>query len=195
MARIRPNLGSGRTLSLVTGTPTLVSLTPDEQRSGIFVLQGPPSQAERKVCLSWGSATIPATGMITEVNGADHVNGETVTISDGTTNDYGFGPNGSVTFEYSTVPIPPPNVRIDYTGLNSVGLAQVLRDAINASALLITATTEGVLLGQVALTNQQVGAIGNVAIVETVANVGYVVSGMAGGVDIADPDLGTPGDP
>lgn len=113
-----------------------------------------------------------ATGSITTIAGASHVDGETFTIHDGTT---------SYTFEFdSNASVGGGNTAVSITGAPS---ADVMRDriitAINGTAINITASNGGA--GLVTLTHDTTGANGNRVITETVANAGFVVVGMRGG--------------
>jgi hypothetical protein len=119
-----------------------------------------------------------ATGSITTVAGGSLLDTETFTIGDGIT---------SVTFEFdSGGGVTPPNVAVPFTGADS---ADTVRDsiitAITGSVLAITPAIGGA--GLVSLVNNNVGSAGNVPITDSVANVGFVVSGMSGAVG-ADAD-------
>jgi len=116
-----------------------------------------------------------AIGSITAISGTNLVDGETFTLNDGTQTAtvFEFDTNNSVASGHVAVQIV----------LNSTAtiVANTMRTAINgvAGTLLVTASGTGTT---VSLTNDQQGSFGNVAITETVSNVGFVVSGMAGGV-------------
>lgn len=119
-----------------------------------------------------------ATGSITTVAGASLLDTETFVIGDGIT---------SVTFEFdSGGGVTPPNVAVPFTGADT---ADQVRDsiitAITGSVLAITPSNGGP--GLVNLVNDNVGTAGNVAMSDTVANAGFVVSGMSGAVG-ADAD-------
>lgn len=117
-----------------------------------------------------------ATGTITTVAEASLVDGETFTISDGT---------ATVVFEFDLAGgdgVAGDNVPVV---LGGAATADDVRDAIIAaitgSVLAITAIDGGA--ATVSLTNDNEGTAGNVAIIDTVANAGFIVAGMAGGAD------------
>lgn len=127
------------------------------------------------------SAGVAATGTITTVPRALLLDGETFTIDDGI--------NPAITFEFdvtgTNVPVPG-NVEIDLFTLGAISANDVRDEIINAvnnvgSALFVTASSGGA--STVALTNDQLGVVGNEALAETVVNVGFVVAGMLGGLD------------
>jgi len=107
--------------------------------------------------------------------GADDgiLDGETVTISDGTT---------SKTFEFDTFGgVTAGNVQVD---LSTVSTADEVRDALIAAINGVGSyTVESVADGsaKVHLWNETKGTAGNQAITETVANAGFTVAGMSGG--------------
>jgi phage tail sheath protein FI len=127
-----------------------------------------------------GAGLSTATGSITTVAFAALIDGETFTLDDGV--------NPAVVFEFDTVPdgVIPGNRTVD---VSADVTADDVRDriilAVNAAntagILNITAANGGV--GLVSLTNTVEGAVGNVAILETVADGGFSVTGMVGGVD------------
>ena len=117
--------------------------------------------------------------------------GDTISISDGTTTDYGFGPNGTQTFTYANVILGTETAF--QLAMNSLGdatandMATRLADKINGTAavsppspLQITATVNTNI---VSLTNDTPGTAGNVAITDTVTSGLFSVSGMSGGID------------
>lgn len=116
-----------------------------------------------------------ATGTVHVLDAAALLDGETVVIDDG------FGP---VTFEFDLAGngVTPGNVAVTLaSGDLQPTVRDKLIDAINGSTLQITAASAGI--ADIALVNQNLGAFGNIAIVETVGNPAFTVTGMAGGAD------------
>lgn len=120
---------------------------------------------------------VNATGSIITVAAALLFNGETFTLNDGA--------NPATVFEFRHTGTPTPgNIKVDLAGLTT---ATEVRDEIIAtingvgSGLRIKAYVSGAAI--VGLTNKIPGTVGNVAIAETVADVGFIVAGMSGGVD------------
>lgn len=118
-----------------------------------------------------------AQGSITTVAQANLVDGETFVLDDGV--------NPSVTFEYDVAGdgVAGGNVQIDVSADTT---PDDVRDttiaAINgAGSLAITAGDGGP--AKVRLHNDNIGTQGNVAITESVADAGFLVSGMSGGAD------------
>jgi cysteine-rich repeat protein len=116
----------------------------------------------------------PATGSIVAVRGNVLVDGtDTFTIDDG------FGT--VVTFEFdSNEDVTPGHVGVPFAnGVNAATMAARIATAINGSALLISATqgTDALVI----LTHQRLSSLGNVPLVETVADASFAVSGMSGG--------------
>lgn len=117
-----------------------------------------------------------ATGRITAIGGALIVDGEQFVLDDGV--------NPAVTFEFdSNVSVAEtPTLRaITFAGTETAtAMRALIYAAVNAApALNITASVSGTTY--VDLVNSVGGAEGNVAITETVTNVGFVVTGMTGG--------------
>jgi hypothetical protein len=120
-------------------------------------------------------ASVSATGTITAVAGSLLVDGETFTLNDGI--------NAAKVFEFdSGGGVTGGNVAVPFTGGDSAAtVASAIQTAINGvgSTLLITASSGGGALTN--LTHDRAGTVGNVAISETVADVGFLFSGMSGG--------------
>lgn len=124
-------------------------------------------------------AGVAATGSITEVATADHVDGETLVLED--------TEGVVVTFYYDVTGTFVPgggynatNVQMDISAdVTASDVATTVRAAINAAAIAITA---GGAAGNITLAQDNTGADGNNAILETVANVSYVVTGFTGGI-------------
>jgi phage tail sheath protein FI len=131
----------------------------------------------RSVNIAYTSTGVQATGSITHIAKASHVDGETFTLDDGV--------NPPTTFEYdeSGTNVPAAgNVEIDISGdTTDDDVKTSTIAAINGvtTTLLIQASDGGV--GVTTLTNVNPGAY-NADITETVADGGFVVTGMAGGV-------------
>lgn len=118
-----------------------------------------------------------ATGAITCIAKADFVDGETLTIGDGT---------HSVVFEFDVAGngVTPGRTAVDISGATTAASVAVILDAaINGITTGLTVTSTDNLDGTLSLENDATGALGNVVITETVANAGFLVSGMSGGVD------------
>ena len=121
------------------------------------------------------SVPAAATGSITVVAGGSLIDGEDFTIDDGVgvSLDFEFDSSGGVSAGAVTVP---------FTGAET---ADQIRDlviaAVNAQDLFaVTAANGGA--GLVDLTHDQNTHQGNIFITETVADAGFVVTGMGGGV-------------
>jgi len=121
---------------------------------------------------------VAATGTITCVAKADMVDGETLTISDGTnTKVFEFDVNGTG--------VTAGRVQVDVSSDTSAAdIAARLTTAINGvtTGLLVTATDN--LDGTIDLENDGTGSVGNATISDTVANAGFTHTGMAGGVGL-----------
>lgn len=117
-----------------------------------------------------------ATGTITNVAGALLVDGETFTINDGvgTTTIFEFDDDGSVA---------AGNVAVAFTAADTADqVRNAIITAINRTpSLRVSAAIGGAALTD--LTHDIRTAQGDQPITETVANAGFVVTGMAGGVD------------
>ena len=117
-----------------------------------------------------------ATGGIACIAKASLLDGETVTIGDGT--------QAATVFEFDVngTGVGAGHVQVNVsTDTTAIQVAARLTTAINGvvAGLLVTATAVGD--GTITLANDAYGSAGNVAITETVDNVGFVVTGMAGG--------------
>lgn len=117
--------------------------------------------------------TSAATGSITTVVGSLLVDGETFTLDDGI--------NPPVVFEFDNNSIiTPGNVPVVFTALDTADqVRNFIVFAVNGSTVGITASIGG--SGLVDLVNDLPGLGGNVTITETVANAGFLVTGMSGG--------------
>ncbi|HUV38778.1 MAG TPA: hypothetical protein VMY39_04150, partial [Planctomycetota bacterium] len=131
----------------------------------------------RSVSIGYTSAGVQATGSITHVAQASMVDGETFTLDDGV--------NPPTTFEYdqtgTNVPAPG-NIEIDISGdTTAITVEATTIAAINSVAATLLITASGAGTGVTNLTNVNPGAF-NTAILETVADAGFIVAGMTGGV-------------
>ena len=118
-----------------------------------------------------------ATGTITCVAKADLVDGETLTISDGT---------HSVVFEFDVTGdgVTSGRTAVDVSAATTAAdVAAVLHGVINGITTGLTVTSTDNLDGTLDLQNDATGVLGNVTITETVVNAGFLVTGMSGGVD------------
>jgi hypothetical protein len=125
-----------------------------------------------------GLTGLLASGQITVITGANISDGEGFVLSDGT--------NPAVTFEFDSNAsvVQSSTLRaVNFTGADSaVTVAATVIAAINnAPVLNLSASTGGGAL--VSLLNTNAGTAGNVTITDTVANTGFIVTGMAGGND------------
>jgi hypothetical protein len=137
-----------------------------------------------------------ATGTITCVGQALIIDGETVTVADGnpahTPRVYEFRAAGAFT---------PGNVPVQLAALDSATtVATKLAAAINAefaAARSGVRTTPALPSPTIPLENIVPSTAANIAITETVVDVGFLVTGMAGGLapifDVAAPLLWGPG--
>lgn len=128
---------------------------------------------------------VAATGTIADVSGANHVDGETVTISDGVHEPtvFEYDSNGSVT---------AGRVAVTFAGGDSAAtIHTALINAINGVGANLEVTASDGGGSTVNLVNDTKGAAGNVAISETVANGSYTVTGMSGGQSASDASMST----
>lgn len=115
-----------------------------------------------------------AEGTIQCVAVASLVDGETLVIGDG---------RRTVTFEFDVAGdgVTSGNTAVDVSAdVTPDDVSVTLRAAINASALVMQATPDAGVNGLIMLTGEAMDAA-NVTITETVANAGFLVTGMASG--------------
>jgi hypothetical protein len=137
-----------------------------------------PLAPNNVLSVAFGGA-IAATGTITVVAGSLLVDTETFTLDDGinTATVFEFDSGGGVT---------PGNVAVAYTALDTAATVRAsVIAAINGvvGTLLITASP-AVTPGVINLLNDSLGAAGNQAITDTVADLGFVHTGMSGGLGL-----------
>lgn len=125
---------------------------------------------------SCGAAAVAATGSITTVDGATLIDGETFTLDDGV--------NPATVFEFdSNGAVAPGNVAVVFTALDTdATVAAAIQAAINGVVAGLAITAGAPVVATVPLTNDAEGAY-NVAITDTVAALGFLVTGMTGGTD------------
>jgi len=122
---------------------------------------------------------VAATGTITAVPTASLIDGETFTLDDGV--------NPAATFEFDIPPngVGGGNVVVDISAaVTAEDVRNVMIAAINGVAALGITAAPGVAVDQIALTNNSTGVSGNVVIADTVVDVGFVHTGMAGGAGL-----------
>ncbi|HAM57989.1 MAG TPA: hypothetical protein DCQ64_22275 [Candidatus Rokubacteria bacterium] len=119
-----------------------------------------------------------ATGTITCVAKADLIDAETITISDGTNTPTVFE------FDVNGTGVTAGRVQVDVSGATTAAdVGTILHTAINGVTTTLLVVSVDNLDGTLDLTNASTGAAGNVVITETVVAAGFLVTGMAGGVD------------
>jgi len=124
------------------------------------------------------ASSAQAQGSIDVVAVSKLVDSETFVLDDGT--------NPAVTFEFDDDASVSETGTLRQVDISAISTALEVRDAIisainTAPTLNITASVGGV--SQVALINDNYGTAGNVAITDTVADSGFVVTGMTGGTN------------
>ena len=119
---------------------------------------------------------LAAAGSITCVAKASLLDGQTVTISDGT------NPASVFEFDVAGDGVTGPNVQVNVsTDTTAIQVAARLHAAINGVVGGLTVTSTDNHDGTLTLAADASGTTHNVAITETVANAGFLVSGMSGG--------------
>lgn len=116
----------------------------------------------------------PAHGVITTPVAASISDGETFTLNDGV--------NAAVVFEFNkTGGVTGANVEVDISAATTANeVRDIMITAINGATIAIGASNGGA--GKIALLNDSVGTAGNQTITDTVANAGFIVVGMSGGL-------------
>lgn len=117
----------------------------------------------------------PATGLITCVTNANMADTDYITIGDGV--------SAAKLYEYDKAADGVTGGRVSWAAGASTAadVAATLKTAINANQPSIDVTDN--LDGTLTLRHKVPGTAGNVTITENVANAGFLVSGMTGGVD------------
>jgi len=118
---------------------------------------------------------VAATGTITAVSGANLNDGETFTLNDGVNSAtvFEFDSGGGVTGGHVAVPFT--------SGDSAATVAASIITAINGVAGSLAITASPGTGAVVNLTNDALGSAGDHAITKTVANSGFIVTGMSGG--------------
>jgi hypothetical protein len=155
----------------------------DNSHNTITVASG--SDMATDVPVNAGTA---ASGSIQFVAQANHVDGETFVLDDGVTPAITFHIDQTGTY----TPVggyDATNIRVDISGSTTdQDVATVAQGVINGVASLgITAGAPST--GLLPLTADSVGAQANNAILETVADAGFIVTGMTSGVDATVDDF------
>lgn len=134
--------------------------------------------ASSTLVVSENPSPVGATGSIVAIAKALLVDGtDTFTLNDGA--------HPAVIFEFDTVPngVTPGRIAVDVgAAISAVDVANAMVEAINtAPNLNMVAANNLGTSATVTIINFGAGAAGNIAITDTVANVGFVVAGMTGG--------------
>lgn len=146
---------------------------------GVFDVSGRVSGRKGSIDLLIHPATLAeaaATGSIRAVPAANILDTETFTLDDGT--------NPALVFEFDKGGGITGDVQVDIAAaVTAEDVRDVIVSAVNGvgGTLDITAAP-GAYDNTLTLTNDNVGASGNETITETVADAGFIVSGMSGGV-------------
>lgn len=169
-------------------TVTLGDDPPTEyQGAAAAVLGDEPGLDARVVSYASGVLTVHVyertdpvapTGSITCVAKASLIDTETLVIGDGI--------NAPVTFEFDVAGdgVTAGNIQVDVSGdTTAADVAATLAPLITANVPALTVTDN--MDGTITLTSKLQGTVGNVTITETVADAGFLVSGMSGGVALA----------
>jgi len=128
--------------------------------------------------LPWPSPPAPvvATGNIITVDGSLLITGETFTLGDGV--------HPATVFEFDDGSgVTPGNVAVPFTGGDILATVKAsIIGAVNGvgASLEITASSGGA--GEILLANDTAGSPGNVTVTDTVADAGFTVSGLSGGL-------------
>lgn len=120
------------------------------------------------------SAEVAATGTITCVAKASMADTDYITIPDG------YNPPVVYEFDEQGDGVTAGRVQVNISGATSdEDVATILKAAIEANQPLFTVEQAA---GVLTLTHKAPGAAGNVTITENVANAGFLVTGMSGGL-------------
>lgn len=125
------------------------------------------------------SGATAASGTIVCVPKADLIDGETVTIDDGTNTPTVFE------FDVNGTGVAGSNVQVNVSSdTTAIQVAARLHAAINGVGGTLTVTSTNPGTGTLNLVNDAPGATGNETITDTVADTDFVVTGMAGGAPL-----------
>jgi hypothetical protein len=160
----------------VSGGALIAPVFPNQTNGVGAPIAGISEAREAPIVTSSGA---PARGTIQAIGGADLIDTETFVLSDGA--------NPALTFEFDLAGggITGDVAVVFGAGDTPAVVAAAIIAAINGAApLTITAQLVTGSTTQIELSNQTGGVAGNVAIIETVADAGFVVTGMAGGAAV-----------
>lgn len=127
--------------------------------------------------IDWTESVHP-TGSIVAVAKASLLDAETFTIDDGV--------NPASIFEFDVAPDGVTDILVDVSGdTTDIEVATTMVAAINGvgAGLAVTADNATGTSATVTLVNNVGGTAGNVAITDTVADAGFIATGMTGGTD------------
>ena len=124
-----------------------------------------------------GSAGVKATGTVTCVAKASMDDNDNMTIPDG------FSIAKVYEFDFAGDGVTGGRIQVNISASTTADdVANVLKTAIQANQPLLTVT--GPASGVLTLTHDVPGTVGNGTITEDVTDAGFLVTGMAGGVDV-----------
>lgn len=155
----------------VVGQTVNAGITPGTSHSGEFI---------ESSTITAFPGNLAAIGSITTVVANNIVDGESVIMDDGT-GAGGPNANGVYIFEFRKTGSPSgTNIAVALTaGWTADQVKTALISAVNGSAIAITASSGGT--GLMSLVHDVAGGVGNVTIVDTVGDAGFVCVGMNGG--------------
>lgn len=137
-----------------------------------------PWQERFEILQAHGGTAVAATGLITCVTNANMADSDYITIGDGV--------NPALLFEYdkSANGVTSGRVSVTAGAGTAAQTAAAFATAITANMPALTVTDN--LDGTLTIAHKIPGAAGNVTITENVANAGFTVSGMSGGVNAGE---------
>lgn len=160
-----------------------VELTKSADGSEIEVQAAGPQKGWRVFGRTQAGTGVAATGSITAVAGASTNDGDTFTIDDGTIN-----PPTIFEFDLNGGGVTPGNVAVVYTGVETAAaMAALIQTAINGVGAALKVTAAAPVVALVGLTNDNVGAQGNILLTQT-GTTGLTLAGMLGGAGGFSPD-------
>jgi hypothetical protein len=155
----------------MVGQTVNAGITPGTSHSGEFI---------ESSTITAFPGNLAALGTVTCIVANNIVDGETLIMDDGTAAG-GPNSNGVYIFEFRKTGSPSgTNILVSITaGWTADQVKTALISAINGTAIAITASSGGT--GLVSLVHDTAGGIGNVTLVDTVNDAGFVTVGMNGG--------------
>jgi hypothetical protein len=134
-----------------------------------------PTNNTRYEIFDTDAVSVAATGIITLVGGAFMVDGETLTLNDGT--------NPPQTFEFdSNASVAFGNVAVPFTSTQATSeIRDALKTAIDSVSGILDITPSVLSATQLSLLHTSLGTIGNAVITDTVADPNFTTTGMSGG--------------